>query len=550
MTFSTAFSMQVGAACVLVMILGFPAPVSAQSVVLSAVMSNASYAPPGSVNEGIALGSIFAAFGTNLAPAEFWQVAAFPIPASTPGGTSIAVTVQGTTVSALPIYTTSSQVGAILPSNCPLGDGTVTVTYKGQTSAAVPIRVVRNNFGIFTQNQQGSGPAVILNVNTETDRPLNTVRAPARPGQVLILWGTGLGPIAAPDGGAPPIGDLPVDIEVWVGGKQASVLYRGRSGCCAGVDQISFSVPDGVAGCYVPLMVKAGGTVSNFASLAIAAAGANCSIPGWSGDDGAILRSASPLRLGAVSFTGLRTGRIGYMGAEGVLARMQPALLPDFGMPAPGSCTVLTARGGRFGNDEPDALYPVVTGGLDAGPVMTVVSRSYGEDLTLSSDVTGHYYISRSGEGYFAGWRPVGYTIHNGNGGTEVKGFRMPLDLPGQMFWTNLSSVGNAISRSQPLRVTWDSETRDGVIVVSGGAATDAAREDDRVSAGFTCTEVISAGEFTIPASILQMLPKAATRGYLTVMRRLTATRFAADGLDGLYFTYRDGFRAGTVTWR
>lgn len=550
MPFRTAFSMQVVGACRLIIILCLPAPVSAQSVVLSAVVSNASYAPPGSVNEGIALGSIFAAFGSNIAPAEFWQVSAFPIPATTPGGTSIAVTVQGTTVSALPIYTTPSQVGAILPSNCPLGDGTVTVTYKGQTSAAVPIRVVRNDFGIFTQNQQGSGPAVINNVNSETDRPLNTVRAPARSGQVLILWGTGLGPIAAPDGGAPPTGDLSVDLEVWVGGKQATVLYRGRSGCCAGVDQISFKVPDGVAGCYVPVMVKAGGTVSNFASLAIAAAGANCSIPGWSEDDGAILRSASPLRLGAVSFTGLKARPIGYMGAEGMLARMQPALLPDFGLPAPGSCTVLTARGGKLGSDEPDTLYQVGISGLDAGPLLTVVSPLYGEDLPVQFDVTGHYYIFRRGVSYFEGWRSGGYTIHNGNGGTEVQSFRVSVDLPPQMSWINLGSIGGQISRSQPLKVTWFSGTQDGVIVVSGGAATDATREDDRVSAGFTCTEVVSAGEFTIPASILQMLPKAATRGYVTVLHRLTATRFAADGLDGLFFIYRNGIRAGTVTWQ
>jgi uncharacterized protein (TIGR03437 family) len=185
-------------------------------------------------------------------------------------------------VNALPLYTTPSQVGAILPSDCPVGDGTVTVTYKGQTSAAVPIHVVRSTFGIFTQNQQGSGPAACHNVNSETDRPLNSFPTPARPGQALILWGTGLGPIAAPDGGAPPVGDLPVDVEVWVGGKQATLLYRGRSGCCAGVDQIAFFVPDGVEGCFVPVMVKVGGTVSNFASLAIAAPGAHCSVPGWS----------------------------------------------------------------------------------------------------------------------------------------------------------------------------------------------------------------------------------------------------------------------------
>jgi hypothetical protein len=70
------------------------------------------------------------------------------------------------------------------------------------------------------------------------------------------------------------------------------------------------------------------------------------------------------------------------------------------------------------------------------------------------------------------------------------------------------------------------------------------------VSAGFTCTERTSAGEFTIPATIFEMLPKAATRGYLTVMRRRTAIKFEAEGLDSGFFSFREGFRAGAVTWQ
>ena len=55
-----------------------------------------------------------------------------------------------------------------------------------------------------------------------------------------------------------------VPVEVYVGGKRADVTYRGRSGCCAGIDQIVFTVPQGVEGCYVPVVVKTGDVVSNF----------------------------------------------------------------------------------------------------------------------------------------------------------------------------------------------------------------------------------------------------------------------------------------------
>jgi uncharacterized protein (TIGR03437 family) len=532
---------------ILILCLGAPAAI-AQPVVLDAVVNSASYALPGSANEGIALGSIFAAFGSNLADAGLWQVSEFPIRSTTPGGTSIAVTVHGTTVSALPLYTTPSQLAAILPSDCPVGDGTVTVTYKGQTSAAVPIHVVRNTFAIFTQNQQGSGPAACQNVHSATDWALNSFRTPARPGQVLVLWGTGLGPIAAPDGGLPPVGDLPVDVEVWVGGKQATVLYRGRSGCCAGLDQVNIYLPDGVEGCHVPVMVKAGGTISNFASLAIAAPGIHCSVPAWSDDDSANLPSDAPLRLGAVFLTELVSQKGRYVAVEGIFARMAPARLPDFGLPPPGSCTVLSTRGGKLGNDESTkALYETVTDGLDAGPSLTLSSPMYSEDEIVLQNPIGHYYDARELVDSLGFRRGGSYTIGNGTGGTDVKSFRSSMKLSRA---TKFSAIGGTVPRSEPLKVTWTAEDQAGIAIISGGAATEAEREDDRVSTSFTCTERASAGEFTIPATILQMLPKTATRGYLTVMHRRTAIKFEAEGLDSAFFIFREGFRAGTVIWQ
>jgi hypothetical protein len=115
---------------------------------------------------------------------------------------------------------------------------------------------------------------------------------------------------------------------------------------------------------------------------------------------------------------------------------------------------------------------------------------------------------------------------------------------------TIFSSIGGTIPRSAPLKVTWTAADPAGITIISGGAATEAAREDGRVSASFTCTERASAGEFTIPATILQMLPKTATRGYLTVMHRRTAIKFEAEGLDSAFFIFREGFRAGTVIWQ
>src|SRR5438309_11572263 len=89
-----------------------PGRASAQSAVtVSAVLNGASYALPGLPNAGIAQGSILIVFGQNLGPAAIVQVNKFPLPTSQClAGTSIKVTVNGTTVDAIMLYTLATQV--------------------------------------------------------------------------------------------------------------------------------------------------------------------------------------------------------------------------------------------------------------------------------------------------------------------------------------------------------------------------------------------------------------------------------------------------------
>jgi len=148
----------------------------AQPVIASLGVRNAaSYTLPGLPNSGVAQGSLFIVFGQNLGPAKIVQVSSFPLPTSQGlSGTSIQVTVNGTTVDAIMLYTLATQVAAVLPSKTPTGTGTITVTYNGQTSAPVPITVVRSSFGIFAVNQSGTGPGVLQNVRSQSDRPANS----------------------------------------------------------------------------------------------------------------------------------------------------------------------------------------------------------------------------------------------------------------------------------------------------------------------------------------------------------------------------------------
>jgi len=165
---------------------------------------------------------------------------------------------------------TVSNGTALLGNNSAAGIGTISVSYSNQTSTTAPIQVVSAAFGTFTPSARGSGQASV----TDTNYNLNTIVHTLHPGDVGILWGTGLGPITSSDAAAPPVGNVGSPT-VYVGNTAVTPSYAGRSGCCSGLDQIVFTVPQGVQGCYVPIAVQAGGAVGNIGTIAVSAAGQN-----------------------------------------------------------------------------------------------------------------------------------------------------------------------------------------------------------------------------------------------------------------------------------
>src|SRR5262249_18083862 len=115
-------------------------------------------------------------------------------------------------------------------------------------------------------------------------QPFNDLITPAQPGQVEILWGSGLGPFLgaenAPPGSQNPSLSNPIgnNVSVFVGNVSAPIQYNGRTPCCAGEDGIVLTVPAGVVGCYVPVQVMVNGMLSNTATMAISpSVGTPCS---------------------------------------------------------------------------------------------------------------------------------------------------------------------------------------------------------------------------------------------------------------------------------
>ena len=205
-------------------------PAQAQPFVFyRGIVPAASFHPSGPSTGSIARGSIFTIFGRNLGPAQFQQVGSFPLPTEF-GGVWIQITHGSATLAALPLFVLNSQINALMPSNAPLGSVNLQVTFNGQAGNWSPVTVVENNPGLFSIYSNGFGPGVVQNFVSDTVQPINSTKASARPGQAIILWGTGLGPITTSDLEAPPARDLPVPVTVWVGGEVAKeAILRPRA---------------------------------------------------------------------------------------------------------------------------------------------------------------------------------------------------------------------------------------------------------------------------------------------------------------------------------
>ena len=264
----------------------FSATVTAGTLpLITSVENAASSNAPGLPNAAIAQGAIFNMYGFNMGRSTL-VVSSSPFQSTNLSGTSASITINGQTVAVLMYYTSATQVSGLLPSNTPVGTGTITVTYNGNAGMPAPITVVQNNLGIFTVTQDGAGVGIVTyaDYSVVSDLPASNCGGPfttcgaANPGDVLILWATGLGPVSAPDSSGPQSGNMPnIPLSLWLGGVQGTVTYQGRSGCCIGEDEIVFTVPaNAPTGCAVPLLIQIGNQISNNVVIPVANGSRTC----------------------------------------------------------------------------------------------------------------------------------------------------------------------------------------------------------------------------------------------------------------------------------
>jgi hypothetical protein len=387
--------------------------------------------------------------------------------------------------------------------------------FNGGKSNMAPVRITANAFGIFTALGTGSGPGVLQNFIAQANQPYNQPGIPAQPGQVITLWGTGLGAVAS-DTVAPTAGNLPVQTEVFVGGVSAAVAYNGRTPCCAGIDQVVFTVPANAPhGCWVPVYVRLGGTlVSNVVTMAIEPAGVACStdifpqisgvlVNGGTAGAAGVARAATHENIGTVAPVDVTADYSAYFATT--LAKSQFPFHPVISFPPSGTCTAFTLQGDMLGGDPLPGLLPSLTL-LDFGAPASFTGPSGTKSLPFNTDppwpaslLGGEISNGILADSLFLS--PGNYTVQT-TGGADVGAFQASFTIAQPLPWTNRDQL-DKIDRTQPLTISWSGGDAGQIVAVIGFS-------DDlpsNSSAAFGCIAPAGASSFTVPVDFLSNLP-------------------------------------------
>ena len=227
--------------------------------VITSVINGASYL------QGIAAGSWITIRGTDLAStSRIWtdkDIVEGRLPTELEG-----VSVRVNNRDAAIYYISPTQINALAPADQSTGSVSVTVKNALGTSSAASTVLQTHAPGFFAFDPQNRKYPAAIHADGTYAGPPNlfgsaATTRPARPGDVILLFGTGFGPTdPAADPSRDNVGAAPLvtpnDLRIRIGNVQATVHYAGLAG--NGLYQFNVAVPE-VADGDQPLIAEIGG---------------------------------------------------------------------------------------------------------------------------------------------------------------------------------------------------------------------------------------------------------------------------------------------------
>lgn len=229
--------------------------------------------PTGAVNGAsfarfapLAPGSIFSLFGRNLASSTT-IASELPLPRELG---QVRVTLGGASVPLF--YTDTGQVNAQVPTELAPGKkASLLVTIRGVAAPPNVVTLAAIQPGIFTLDSSGRGRGVI----TDSRGALSDSTNPARRGEVVVVYATGLGatsPLVATGAVSPsnPPARVIQPVIAYIGGVAAPVEFSGLTPGFVGLYQVNIRIPGNAAqGEFVELYLEQNQISSNKVTLAI-----------------------------------------------------------------------------------------------------------------------------------------------------------------------------------------------------------------------------------------------------------------------------------------
>ncbi|MEI9812088.1 MAG: hypothetical protein WDO18_05170 [Acidobacteriota bacterium] len=164
---------------------------------------------------------------------------------------SVAVTING--VAAPLYYVSPSQINGQIPYETALGTATALVSVNGSDPISIQFQVVAANPGILVYN---GTRAVAVNPNGS----VNAQNAPAKPGDVELLYFSGIGvpdvTVATGEGSpSDPLARAKYQYQIKLNGQVVDVAYLGLAPTFPALCQANFTIPNLPAGEYELVMV-------------------------------------------------------------------------------------------------------------------------------------------------------------------------------------------------------------------------------------------------------------------------------------------------------